>query len=185
MAIRCQGAMWKRSSAIDRRTAHCGVDLGGIRSLARGPALAAGATTSPAVLGTTVVVTNAGPKAKGAHQSRSLLSYFPLRARSAPQGPRRPPVEMPRYRRREESPGSTGQGCRRTTCRGDSKESATENRPPHRAFGLWGQGETVRQERTAPAETSVAGQTPPGARREVSRRLRSTASAARATSKSR
>jgi len=29
-----------------------------------------------------------------------------------------------------ESPGSTGQGCRLTACRGDSKESATEKKPP-------------------------------------------------------
>ncbi len=31
---------------------------------------------------------------------------------------------------REESPGSIGQGCWLTASGGDSKESATENRPP-------------------------------------------------------
>lgn len=41
---------------------------------------------------------------------------------------------------REESPSSIGQGCKVTPCGGNSRDSATESKPP--AFA--GKGETVR-----------------------------------------
>jgi hypothetical protein len=56
-------------------------------------------------------------------------------------------------------------GCWLTASRGDSKESATENRPPGvRATVRPGKGETVWQEHTALLVTGGARQTPPGAR---------------------
>src|SRR3954467_223620 len=51
-------------------------------------------------------------------------------------------------------------GCWLTASRGDSRDSATEKRPPAKA----GKGETVREERTAPVATRAARQAPPGAR---------------------
>src|SRR5215831_17323500 len=54
--------------------------------------------------------------------------------------------------------------CRITSGGRKPRESATENRPPPSPQGESGKGETVRQERTAPAATSAARQTPPGAR---------------------
>lgn len=50
--------------------------------------------------------------------------------------------------RREESPGFTGSGCWLTASEGNLRESATENKPPERAWPLrsamTGKGETVR-----------------------------------------
>jgi hypothetical protein len=74
----------------------------------------------------------------------------------------------------EESPGSTGMRCRLTAGGGDPRESATENIPPVRPLGPAGKGEMVRQERTAPPVTGVAGQTPPGARPNRGGRRRGT-----------
>src|SRR3981189_251269 len=59
--------------------------------------------------------------------------------------------------------------CRITSGGREPRESATENRPPSPSPPLAedggdGKGETVREERTAPAATQAAGQTPPGAR---------------------
>ena len=45
--------------------------------------------------------------------------------------------------RGEESPGSTGLGCRVTPGGGNPRESATENRPPEAINGYTGKGEKV------------------------------------------
>ena len=44
----------------------------------------------------------------------------------------------------EESPGSTGSGCRVTPGGGNPRESATENKPPDAENGHAGKGEKVR-----------------------------------------
>ena len=44
----------------------------------------------------------------------------------------------------EESPGSTGSGCRVTPGGGNPRESATENKPPEAGNGYAGKGEKVR-----------------------------------------
>jgi len=46
--------------------------------------------------------------------------------------------------RGEESPGSTGSGCRVTPGGGNPRESATENKPPDAENRYTGKGEKVR-----------------------------------------
>ncbi|KPK45013.1 MAG: hypothetical protein AMJ65_01245 [Phycisphaerae bacterium SG8_4] len=65
----------------------------------------------------------------------------------------------------EESPSRTGQRWWLTATRGDPRESATENTQPMVPTSRFtGNGEMVRQERTAALVTAPAGQTPPPAR---------------------
>jgi hypothetical protein len=66
----------------------------------------------------------------------------------------------------EESPGSTETRCRVTPGGGNPRESATESSLPAGAGATRpaGEGERVRQERTAAPATAAARQTPPGAR---------------------
>ena len=63
----------------------------------------------------------------------------------------------------EESPGSMKQGWRVTPAGGDPRESATENRPPHRSNPA---ARVKRCGKSAPRApvTAAARQTPPGAR---------------------
>jgi len=66
----------------------------------------------------------------------------------------------------EESPSRTGQRWWLTATRGNPRESATENTQPMASTNPrgTGNGEMVRQERTAAPVTAPAGQTPPPAR---------------------